>query len=63
MLVIGKSKKPRYFAGINVECLPVTYRAKKNAWMASVLFEEWITHWDEALMREGRKILLPVDNT
>lgn len=37
LLVIGKSKKPRCFAGINVECLLVTYRANKNAWMTSVL--------------------------
>ena len=62
LLVIGKSKKPHCFAGINVECLPVTYRANKNAWMTSVLFEEWITNWDAALAREGRKILVLVDN-
>ena len=62
LLVTGKSKKPRCFAGINVESLPVIYQANKNAWMTSVLFEEWITNWDAALMRESRKILLLVDN-
>ena len=62
VLFIGKSKKPRCFAGINVETLLVIYQANKNAWMTSVLFEEWITNWDAALVREGRRILLLVDN-
>ena len=60
LLVIGKSKKPRCFKGINVDTLPVSYRANRNAWMTS-LFEEWITRWDSALGKQSRKILL-VDN-
>ena len=62
LLVIGKSKKPRCFKGIDVDTLPVSYRANKNAWMISLLFEEWITRWDSALGNQSRKILLLVDN-
>ena len=62
LLVIGKSKKPRCFKGINVDTLPVSYRANKNAWMTSLLLEEWITRWDSALGKQSRKILLLVDN-
>ena len=45
-----------------MDTLPVTYRSNKNAWMTSMLFEEWIRKWDAALAREGRKIVLMVDN-
>ena len=62
LLVIGKSKKPRCFKGVCMDTLPVTYRANKNAWMTSVLLEEWITKWDAALRKKGRKILVLVDN-
>ena len=62
LLVIGKSKKPRCFKGVCMDTLPVTYGANKNAWMTSVLFEEWITKWDAALRKQGRKILVLVDN-
>ena len=62
LLVIGKSKKPRCFKGIDVDTLPVSYRVNKNAWMTNLLFEEWITRWDSALGKQSRKILLLVDN-
>ena len=62
LLVIGKSKKSRCFKHIDLDVLPVTYRTNKNAWMTSVLFQEWILKWDGALMKERHKILLLVDN-
>ena len=62
LIVIGKSKKPRCFKGIDVDTLPVSYHANKNAWMTSLLFEDWITRWDSALGKQSRKILLLVDN-
>ena len=40
-LVIGKSQNPRCFHHINMEKLPVIYRATKNAWMTGALFQEW----------------------
>ena len=45
-----------------MDTLPVSYRANKNAWMTSLLFEEWITRWDSTLGKQSRKILLLVDN-
>lgn len=41
LFVIGKSKKPRAFKNINMETLPVYYRAQKSAWMDCFLFKEW----------------------
>lgn len=38
-LMIGKSKKPRCFK--NVKCLPLCYKAQKNAWMDTDLFIDW----------------------
>ena len=37
------------------------YSTKKN-WMDSILFEEWIRELDSKFEREGRKIVLNVDN-
>ncbi|CAG8801023.1 7189_t:CDS:2, partial [Racocetra persica] len=38
--VIGKSPRPRYFKCINLNSLPVEYRANEKAWMHSNIFEE-----------------------
>ena len=61
-LVIGKSKIPRCFKGIDMDILPVLYCAKSKTWMTSVIFQQWVTDWDVALIRENRKILLLIDN-
>ena len=45
-----------------METLPVIYCANRNAWMTSRIFQQWITHWDVALIREKREILVLVDN-
>ena len=52
LLIIGKSKRPR--------CL--LYIGQTVILAYSVIFQHWITDWDVALIRENRKILLPVDN-
>ena len=62
LLMIGKSKKPRCFKNIKMDTLPITYLSNHNAWMTSVMFRDWVTHWDSALKRDRRKILLLVDN-
>lgn len=59
-LVIGKSKKPRCFAG--VKSLPVEYTANKKAWMNAELFASWLTKLDKQMGREKRKIILFIDN-
>lgn len=43
-LVIGKSKKPRCFKAINHDLsrLDVTYYANSKAWMAQLIFSEWL---------------------
>lgn len=60
MFVIGKSARPRCFAG--VRNLPCRYRSQKKSWMDSALFEEWVRELDRKFVREGRKIALIVDN-
>ncbi|XP_057310302.1 tigger transposable element-derived protein 6-like [Hydractinia symbiolongicarpus] len=60
MFVIGKSKKPRCFK--NVTSLPCRYRAQKKSWMDSSLFEEWVREIDAMFLKEGRKIVLIIDN-
>ncbi|XP_025198312.1 tigger transposable element-derived protein 6-like [Melanaphis sacchari] len=57
LLVIGKSKNPRCFK--SVKCLPVDYYANTNAWMTSVIFNEWLIKWDKQL---NNKTVLLIDN-
>ena len=60
MFVIGKSTRPRCFAGIRN--LPYRYRLQKKSWMDRTLFEEWVRELDRTFMGEGRKDALIVDN-
>ena len=60
MFVIGKSARPRCFAGIRN--LPYRYRSQKKSWMDGALFEEWVRELHRKFLREGRKIALIVDN-
>lgn len=57
LLVIGKTKSPRSFKGINN--LPVEYYANSNAWMTAAIFKEWLIKWDNVL---DHNIVLLVDN-
>ena len=58
--VIRKLAKPWCFSG--VRNIPCRYRARKIAgWIVS-LFEDWIRELDSKFEREGRKIVLIVDN-
>ena len=41
LLLIGKSQNPRCFKHVNMDNLPVAYRAQKNTWMTSSIFSEW----------------------
>ena len=59
--VIGRSENPRCFRGAS-HCLPVTYSANKKAWMTSHLFQQWLDKLNSKMKREGRSILLFVDN-
>ena len=55
-----KSQKPHCFK--EIEKLPVSYAANKNAWMTSALFCEWLLAWEIELQRNNKKILLIMDN-
>ena len=61
-LVIAKSRQPRCFKGIDSSKLPVHYKFNKKAWMNSSVFEVWIKSVDRKMKREGRKILMFIDN-
>lgn len=62
-VVIGRSAKPRCFRGLaTTACLPVDYKSNKRAWMTSKLFEEWLDKLNQSMQRQGRSILLFVDN-
>ncbi|KAG6940498.1 tigger transposable element derived 2 [Chelydra serpentina] len=40
-LCIGKSRMPRCFHHVNVNCLTFLYKNSKNSWMTSEIFEQW----------------------
>ncbi|XP_067135124.1 tigger transposable element-derived protein 1-like [Centruroides vittatus] len=69
-LVINKSKMPRIFKGININHLPVYWRANKKAWVTATMFNEWfhecyIPDAKKYLNKKGLpfKVLLLIDNT
>ena len=61
-LVIGKADKPRAFKGIQVENLPVQWRANSKAWMNTQCFSEWLRNLNLKMKMHKRKILLFMDN-
>ena len=60
LFVIGKFQNPRCFK--NVKSLPVEYHANKKAWMTGELFTNSIRKLDKTMKKQGRKILMLVDN-
>ena len=39
-LVIGKANRPRSFKGLNINNLPVYWKANKRAWVPAMLFND-----------------------
>ena len=42
LLGIGKCLRPRCLKNVNVDNLPVTYRANKKTWMTFQISTEWL---------------------
>jgi len=63
-LIIGKFAKPRCFANININSLPVTYRNNKKAWMLTTIFQEWLQEFSKQVARRHKNecVLLFLDN-
>ncbi|UYV61472.1 TIGD1 [Cordylochernes scorpioides] len=68
-LVVNKSKMPRAFKGVNINNLPVYWRANKKAWITAAMFTEWfhecfIPDAKKYLSSKGLpfKVLLLIDN-
>nr|XP_037270604.1 tigger transposable element-derived protein 6-like [Rhipicephalus microplus] len=60
LFVIGKSARPCCFK--MRECLPVTYKANKKAWMTQDLLTSWLCKFDEDMVAEKRWVVLILDN-
>ncbi|CAF0924554.1 unnamed protein product [Rotaria sordida] len=61
-LVIGKIRQPRCFKNLNINNLPVTWKANRTAWMNAKLFSEWLTDINQIMKKNSRQILLFLDN-
>lgn len=54
----SKSKRPRCFRNY----VPVHYRHNAKAWMMHNLFAEWLGKLDCNMQRQGRRVMLVLDN-
>ena len=60
-VVIGKYANPRCFKHAKAG-LPVRYYNNNSSWMTRDIFQEWIISFDKEMGRQGRKVLLVMDN-
>jgi|GraSoiStandDraft_52_1057288.scaffolds.fasta_scaffold34078_1 hypothetical protein len=63
-LIIGKFAKPRCFANININSLPIMYRTNRKAWMLTTIFQEWLHEFSKQVARrhKNQRVLLLLDN-
>jgi hypothetical protein len=61
-VVTGKAACARPFRHLDRDSLPVHWRFKKKAWMTSSVMEEWLYSFNGRMMREGRNVILFLDN-
>jgi len=63
LLVIGENRNPPCFAFsvLDINRLPVTYRASESAMMTAGIFEDWLNEWDSRLRAENHRILVLVE--
>jgi hypothetical protein len=60
--IIGKAHKPRPFKNKTGPQLGFYYRNNAKAWMTAVLYQEWLSSWDNELRLQRRHIVLLQDN-
>ena len=60
LFIICKSKKSQCFK--HIKHLPSRYHSQKKSWMDSIVFEEWVHEVGRRFTKEGRKMVLLVDN-
>ncbi|KDQ18967.1 hypothetical protein BOTBODRAFT_98136, partial [Botryobasidium botryosum FD-172 SS1] len=61
-LIIGKARRPRAFKKRDGTQLGFDYWWNTKAWMTSSIFSSWLERLDAEMHRQGRHILLLVDN-
>ena len=62
IFVIGKSKNPRCFNGIDRNEINKIYFNQNNAWMSSDIFEKIILEFDKKMKFKNKRVLLFLDN-
>jgi hypothetical protein len=62
LFYIGKSKQPRCFQKKSAKQLGFSYTNNKKAWMTSLVFRDWILHFDKEKRQQNRQVLLLMDN-
>ncbi|CAH1375300.1 unnamed protein product, partial [Tenebrio molitor] len=61
-LVIGKTKKPRCFEGVDINLLHVDWHSNTKAWMTREIMTTWLTRLNNKMICQNRKIMLLMDN-
>ena len=62
LAVVGKSKNPRAFRGINIEqSLPVVYYSSKKAWFNQAIFTDWFLSHFLPEVRKYQEEVLKID--
>ncbi|GBN95759.1 Tigger transposable element-derived protein 6 [Araneus ventricosus] len=61
-LMIWKSKTPRCFKENDISKLGIHWKSNRKAWVPAAIFEEWFTNFDKKMAKEGRNVLLILDN-
>jgi hypothetical protein len=61
-VVVGKSKNPRCFKGVDTKSHGLHYFHSKNAWVTGKIFKKWLGRVDRFLKKRREKAIMFVDN-
>lgn len=62
LMFIGTAAKPRPFKKKSGKEHGLDYHSNKKAWMTGALFSDWLVRFNASFSRQGRKVLLLIDN-